>query len=29
LFPGLTIPMLFFPLLAWFTINPIFVIQKN
>jgi len=24
LFPGLTIPMLFFPAMAWFTINPIF-----
>jgi hypothetical protein len=25
LFPGLTVPMLFFPALAWFTLKPIFV----
>ena len=25
LFPGLTIPMHFFPALAWFTIRPIFI----
>ena len=24
LFPGLVVPMLFFPSIAWFTINPIF-----
>lgn len=24
LFPGLTVPMHFFPALAWFTINPLF-----
>ena len=24
LFPGLTIPMLFFPAIAWFTVNPVF-----
>ena len=24
LFPGLVIPMLFFPSIAWFTINPVF-----
>lgn len=27
LFPGLTVPMLFFPALAWFTLKPIFVKQ--
>lgn len=24
LFPGLVVPMLFFPAIAWFTLNPIF-----
>jgi hypothetical protein len=24
LFPGLVIPMLFFPAIAWFTLNPVF-----
>jgi len=25
LFPGLTVPMLFFPVLAWFTLKPVFI----
>ncbi|WP_205508968.1 hypothetical protein [Longitalea arenae] len=25
LFPGLTVPMLFFPALAWFTFKPVFI----
>jgi hypothetical protein len=25
LFPGLTVPMLFFPALAWFTLKPLFI----
>ncbi len=25
LFPGLTVPMLFFPALAWFTVRPLFM----
>lgn len=29
LFPGLVIPMLFFPAIAWFTINPIFSGTKS
>lgn len=29
LFPGLAIPMLFFPAIAWFTINPIFSNQEK
>jgi hypothetical protein len=26
LFPGLAVPMVFFPALAWYTINPLFII---
>ena len=29
LFPGLTIPMHFFPSLAWFTIRPLFIKDLN
>jgi hypothetical protein len=25
LFPGLTVPMHFFPVLAWFTLKPLFI----
>jgi len=25
LFPGLVVPMLFFPALAWFTLKPLFI----
>jgi len=25
LFPGLVVPMLFFPAIAWFTLNPVFI----
>lgn len=28
LFPGLTVPMHFFPALAWFTIRPLFIKEK-
>ena len=28
LFPGLTIPMVFFPVIAWLTIDPLFI-KKN
>lgn len=27
LFPGLTVPMVFFPVLAWFTFKPLFIID--
>lgn len=27
LFPGLTVPMHFFPALAWFTLNPLFKVE--
>lgn len=29
LFPGLIIPMLFFPAIAWFTLNPVFSSQEK
>jgi hypothetical protein len=29
LFPGLTVPMHFFPALAWFTIRPLFIKEAN
>jgi hypothetical protein len=29
LFPGLVIPMLFFPAFSWFTLNPLFDKQKD
>jgi len=29
LFPGLTVPMHFFPALAWFTIRPLFMTEIN
>jgi hypothetical protein len=29
LFPGLVVPMLFFPAIAWFTINPFFSSKEN
>jgi uncharacterized membrane protein YeaQ/YmgE (transglycosylase-associated protein family) len=28
LFPGLTVPMHFFPLVAWFTVKPMFIRNK-
>ena len=28
LFPGLTVPMHFFPALAWFTVRPLFIKEK-
>jgi len=28
LFPGLAVPMLFFPAIAWYTVNPLFVYNK-
>ena len=28
LFPGLTVPMHFFPALAWFTLRPLFIKEK-
>jgi hypothetical protein len=27
LFPGLAVPMVFFPAIAWYTVNPLFVHQ--
>lgn len=29
LFPGLAIPMVFFPALAWYTVNPLFKIKGS
>ena len=29
LFPGLVVPMLFFPALAWFTLKPLFINAKT
>jgi hypothetical protein len=29
LFPGLTVPMHFFPALAWFTVRPLFIREGN
>ena len=29
LFPGLAVPLLFFPAIAWFTMNPLFNSPKN
>jgi hypothetical protein len=29
LFPGLTVPMIFFPALAWFTLKPLFIINEK
>jgi hypothetical protein len=29
LFPGLAVPMVFFPVLAWFTIKPLFIIDEK
>jgi hypothetical protein len=29
LFPGLTVPMIFFPALAWFTLKPLFIIDQK
>jgi hypothetical protein len=29
LFPGLAVPMLFFPAIAWFAINPVFNLPKK
>jgi len=29
LFPGLTVPMMFFPAIAWFTLNPVFNISQK
>jgi hypothetical protein len=29
LFPGLAVPMLFFPAIAWFAINPVFNVQQK
>jgi hypothetical protein len=28
LFPGLAVPMIFFPALAWFTVRPLFIDDK-
>jgi hypothetical protein len=29
LFPGLAVPMMFFPAMAWYTINPVFEEQRK
>jgi hypothetical protein len=29
LFPGLAVPMIFFPVLAWYTFKPLFIIDKK
>ena len=29
LFPGLAVPMIFFPALAWFTLKPVFLIDEK
>jgi hypothetical protein len=29
LFPGLAVPMIFFPALAWFTFKPIFILDEK
>ena len=29
LFPGLAVPMIFFPAIAWFTFKPLFVFNKS
>jgi hypothetical protein len=29
LFPGLAVPMIFFPAIAWYTIKPLFKLQKD
>lgn len=29
LFPGLAVPMMFFPAVAWYTIRPLFISEKN
>jgi hypothetical protein len=29
LFPGLAVPMIFFPALAWYTVKPLFKINQN
>ncbi|PWU00033.1 MAG: hypothetical protein C5B52_09690 [Bacteroidetes bacterium] len=29
MFPGLTVPMHFFPALAWFTVKPLFQVKQN
>ncbi|HTH55366.1 MAG TPA: hypothetical protein VL728_04930 [Cyclobacteriaceae bacterium] len=29
LFPGLTVPMVFFPVIAWMTVDPLFKKEKN
>ena len=29
LFPGLAVPMVFFPVLAWFTFKPLFITDDN
>jgi hypothetical protein len=29
LFPGLAVPMIFFPALAWFTFKPLFLFNEN
>lgn len=29
LFPGLAVPMIFFPALAWFTLKPLFIIDQK
>jgi hypothetical protein len=29
LFPGLAVPMIFFPALAWYTFKPLFVPEES
>ena len=29
LFPGLAVPMIFFPLIAWYTVQPLFIIPET
>ena len=29
LFPGLAVPMIFFPAMAWFTLKPLFIINEK
>ena len=29
LFPGLAVPMVFFPAMAWYTVKPLFIVQSS
>jgi hypothetical protein len=29
LFPGLAVPMVFFPVIGWFTVNPLFTLHRK